>query len=471
MVFLQNVKKIHFVGIAGIGMSGLALICIKKGYVVSGSDLNNAGDIVDNLKAAGVIFYHGHCASNLNDIDLLVYSSAVNCDNVELLAAHDLSVAVIKRAQLLAELMGVYQNKIAIAGTHGKTTTTSIVGEVFKAAKLDPTLIVGGQVKSVGKQFCIGGNGYFIAEADESDKSFLYLNPDVVVITSLELDHLENYLHNFENLKNTFVEFANQVSENGLVIICADDPVLMQLRAHISRRCLTYGVNEQADYKIAQYSVKNLTAGFKVIDTYNNQIDISLNCPGMHNAMNALAAIVIAREYGVAWNYIQDALVLFSGVKRRFDCLGKINFFNQDNGVMVIDDYGHHPKAIESTLSTIRHIWPNKRIVLCFEPHRYSRMKVLFAEFLRTLSLADYLVLLPVFACGEQELPGYDSDSLKQQIKTPCKITSSADLKADLYSVIKPNDILLAQGAGSISRIIRKIFQAWLVEYTGDCVD
>ena len=451
-------------------MSGIALLLAQRGFVVSGSDLVESGDIIVGLRAAGVVLYSGHCANNIKGVDIVVMSSAIDCNNVELQAAGCAGIRVLKRAEVLAEIMQLYGQKIAVAGTHGKTTTTGIIANIFDSAGVEPTLVLGGQVKSSSKQVNIGANDYFITEADESDKSFLYLQPNIAVITSVDLDHMEIYSKSLHNLENAFIDFAHKVPKDGVVVIAADDVKLVELAVKIKRRCVTYGFTAGVDFQVIDYSFNKLQSSFKLRVPTGEEITLVVNCPGTHNIMNAVAATVVARQNNIDWQAIKLGLIGFSGVKRRFDYLGDVCLYQNSQPITVIDDYGHHPEAIKVTLVAARQIWPKRRVVLCFEPHKYSRLNFLLEGFIAELSKADLLILLPVYSCGEEILNQLDSNILRSKISTKSFYSSFDDLQQCLVNNLAPNDVLIAQGAGGISKAIRGIFNSWLVEHKGEVV-
>ena len=465
------VKRIHFVGIGGIGMSGIAMILAQRGFHVTGSDLSLEGEIIQRLQAQGILIHLGHDASQVIDKDVLVVSSAIPLHNVERQAAIEAGIPILKRAEMLAELMR-FQHGIAISGTHGKTTTTSMVATLFEQAALDPTVVVGGQIKCSKSQMRIGDSRYFVAEADESDASFLHLRPLLSVITSLDLDHMETYDASIEALKQAFVKFVHQLPFYGVAVLNIDDERLRQLKPQLNRTAITYGTHAQAQFQVQKIEQDGLRMRFNLKDPDGNIHAFVLSCPGHHNVSNAAAAIITARQCGVAWPKIQAAIANFKGVQRRFDVLGQFAINENKTGIIVVDDYGHHPKATEVTLSAARTAWPNRRIILCFEPHRYSRLNALFDDFAEQLTAADAVLLMPTYACGEAPIAGRDSAHLREAIlarfpnQSVQLIEDFSVLGSCLQQHLRCQDVLIAQGAGRISKALRALVSQWRVELT-----
>lgn len=453
--------KIHFIGIAGIGMSGIALLLKQRGAFISGSDLCLDNEIANNLSLAGIELFLGHNVVNIENksIDVVVVSSAISVDNIEIVTAKKLGIPVIKRAQALAELMR-FEQGITIAGTHGKTTTTSILASIFETAKLDPTVVVGGQIKSTASQVRVGSGEFFIAEADESDGSFLYLSPIVTVITSLDCDHMEKYNNSITKLDKVFLDFIDKLPFYGKAVINLDDVGLKRIAPNINRSQITYGFNQIADYYIKSVEFVGWKVNFIVVFA-GYEYSFTLNQPGKYNVQNAVAAIAVARQFGVDWDCIINGVAKFSGVKRRLDFLAEVNLFVNAEPVSVIDDYGHHPVAIKATLQALRKIWPLRRLVVCFEPHRYSRLHYLLQDFIKELSMADCVIMLPVYSCGELPIDAVDSCYVSQQLVVQSYYYSGDDLAGFLRSKLCPGDVLLAQGAGSISKKIQQVVDAW----------
>lgn len=450
-------KHIHFIAIGGSGMSGIAEVLLNQGHEVSGSDL------VDNvatkrLRQLGAKVYVDHKSEHINGADIVVVSSAIKTDNPELMTAKKNNIPVMCRAEMLAQLMRL-QKGVAIAGTHGKTTTTSLVASILVQDGFDPTFVIGGLLKSAGTNAKLGKSEYFVAEADESDGSFLYLHPEVAVVTNIDADHLTAYDNDFSHLKQTFVEFLQQLPFNGLAVLCIDDPVVNEIHSQISRPQLTYGFSEKADYQLLNYSQHGVKCCFD-IQGPDLRISIELNLPGRHNALNATAAVVVAVHMGVKPDAIQAALQRFAGVGRRFQMYGE---FNTKNGqVILIDDYGHHPREVSATLAAVRNAWPERRLVMVYQPHRYSRTKALFNDFVDVLQGSDVLVLLDVYPAGEQVINGADGQALYKAICDQGQMQSIFvekidDLPKVLKSVLQDGDILLTLGAGNIGSMASKL--------------
>ncbi|MGF7452834.1 UDP-N-acetylmuramate--L-alanine ligase [Pasteurella bettyae] len=462
---MRRVKQIHFIGIGGAGMSGIAEILLNEGYQISGSDISD-GLVTQRLVQAGAKIFIGHQAENVNGASVVVVSSAIHQDNPELVAAKENRIPVIQRAQMLAELMR-FRHGIAVAGTHGKTTTTAMISMVYAQAGLDPTFVNGGLVKSVGTNAHLGASRYLIAEADESDASFLHLQPMVSVVTNIEPDHMDTYHGSFEEMKQTYVNFLHNLPFYGLAVICADDPVLAELMPQIGRPVITYGFAENADYRIENYQQTGFQGQYTVITPSNERIDVLLNVPGKHNALNATAALAVAKEEGIRNEAILAALADFQGAGRRFDQLG---VFSRSCGkVMLVDDYGHHPTEVNVTIQAARQGWENKRIVMIFQPHRYTRTRDLFDDFVQVLSQVDALIMLDVYAAGETPIAGADSRSLCRSIRNlgkvdPILVTDTAQLPEIMEQILQDGDLVLAQGAGNVSKLSRQLVELWSTE-------
>ncbi|MCD9545556.1 UDP-N-acetylmuramate--L-alanine ligase [Photobacterium carnosum] len=455
---MRRVERIHFVGIGGAGMSGIAEVLVNEGYRISGSDITpNA--LTNRLTAKGVEIFFGHAAENVIGASVVVASTAINKQNPELLAATELRIPVVRRAEMLAELMR-YRHGIAIAGTHGKTTTTALTTQIYSEAGLDPTFVNGGLVKSAGTNARLGCSRYLIAEADESDASFLHLQPMVCVITNIEADHMDTYGGDFEVLKQTFIDFIHNLPFYGLAVMCIDDPVVRELLPRVGRPMLTYGFAEDADVRLVNYTQTGQQGHFTVLRNDKPALNITLNIPGKHNALNATAAIAVATEEGVSDNAIMRALVEFEGTGRRFDHLGE---FETGNGnVMLVDDYGHHPSEVDVTIQAARAGWPDKRLVMIFQPHRYSRTRDLYDDFANVLEQVDVLLVLDVYAAGETPIAGADSRSLCRTIRSRAKIdpifvSQAEHLPAILANIIQNDDLVLTQGAGDVGKIARQL--------------
>lgn len=455
---MRRVERIHFVGIGGAGMSGIAEVLINEGYCVSGSDIApNA--VTERLTEKGAELFFGHAASNVEGASVVVASTAISADNPELATARELRIPVVRRAEMLAELMR-YRHGIAIAGTHGKTTTTALTTQIYSEAGLDPTFVNGGLVKSAGTNARLGSSRYLIAEADESDASFLHLQPMVCVVTNIEADHMETYGGDFEVLKQTFVDFLHNLPFYGLAVMCIDDPVVRELLPRIGRQVITYGFSEDADVRLVNYRQKGQQGHFTILRSGKPALDIELNIPGQHNALNATAAVAVATEEGVEDDAIIRALAEFQGTGRRFDHLGE---FESGNGkVMLVDDYGHHPSEVDVTIKAARAGWQEKRLVMVFQPHRYSRTRDLYDDFANVLEQVDVLVMLDVYAAGEAPIAGADGRALCRTIRgrgkiDPIFVPKSEALPSALANIIQNDDLVLTQGAGDVGKIARQL--------------
>ncbi|WP_439241338.1 UDP-N-acetylmuramate--L-alanine ligase [Lonepinella sp. BR2474] len=459
---MRRVKQIHFVGIGGAGMGGIAEVLLNEGYAVTGSDIAESA-VTNRLVSLGAKIYFSHQAENVQDASVVVVSSAIKADNVEVAAAREKRIPVIQRAQMLAEIMR-FRHGIAIAGTHGKTTTTAMVSMIYTQAGLDPTFVNGGLVKSAGTNAYLGASRYLIAEADESDASFLHLQPMVSVVTNIEPDHMETYNGDFEEMKRTYVNFLHNLPFYGLSVMCADDAVLMELVPQVGRQVITYGFSESADYRIENYEQTGFQGHYDVITPTGERINVLLNVPGKHNALNATAALAVAKEEGINNEAILAALADFQGAGRRFDQLGE--FIRPNGKVMLVDDYGHHPTEVGVTIQAARSGWENKRVVMIFQPHRYSRTRDLFDDFVQVLSQVDVLVLLDVYAAGEQPIAGADSRSLARSIRNlgkvdPIFVADHSQLPEIMDQIIQDGDLILAQGAGNVSKLSRQLVELW----------
>lgn len=459
---MRRVNQIHFVGIGGAGMGGIAEVLLNEGYVVTGSDIAESA-VTNRLILLGAKIYFSHEAANVAEANVVVVSSAIRADNVEVAAAREKRIPVIQRAQMLAELMR-FRHGIAIAGTHGKTTTTAMISMIYTQAGLDPTFVNGGLVKSAGTNAYLGCSRYFIAEADESDASFLHLQPMVSVVTNIEPDHMETYHGDFEEMKKTYVNFLRNLPFYGLAVMCADDPVLCELMPKIGRQVITYGFSEEADYRIENYEQTGFQGHYTVVTPSGKRIDVLLNVPGRHNALNATAALAVAKEEGIGDDAILAALAEFQGAGRRFDQLGE--FIRPNGKVMLVDDYGHHPTEVGVTIQAARQGWGNKRVVMIFQPHRYSRTRDLFDDFVQVLSQVDTLILLDVYAAGEAPIQGADSRALARSIRNlgkvdPIFVADHAQLPEIMDQVLQDGDLILAQGAGNVSKLSRRLVELW----------
>lgn len=453
---MGHIKHVHFVGIGGVGMAGIAEVLLRQGYIVSGSDLSD-NSLTQWLRVMGAVIYRGHAASNIKDADVIVRSSAVEWDNAELEAARKARIPVVPRAEMLGELMR-FRYGIAIAGTHGKTTTTSLVTSILAEAGLDPTFVIGGRLNSVGSNARLGRGHYLVAEADESDASFLYLKPMISVVTNIDQDHMGTYENNFDRLKETFIDFIHRLPFYGLAVVCMDDPIVREILPQLSRPVLSYGMSPDADFKTSGYKQSGMRSRF-VVERPKGQtaLEITLNLPGRHNVLNALAAIAIASELKIQDRAIIDALENFAGIGRRFQVYGE---FALDKGgqVTLVDDYGHHPREIAATLQAARESWPDRRLVMVYQPHRYTRTRDLFNDFCSVLSLPDKLLLLDVYSAGEAFIQGADGVTLANEIKKrgqvdPIFVEKHHTLPSLFAQELKDGDVLLMQGAGNIGAL------------------
>lgn len=461
---MRRIKNIHFVGIGGAGMSGIAEVLKNQGYQVSGSDIKHSA-VTGRMINQGIEIKIGHQPGNVDNADVIVTSSAIAEDNPELLEAKVLNVPIVPRAEMLAELMR-FRHGIAVAGTHGKTTTTSLIASIFAEAGLDPTYVIGGRLNSANTNARLGESRYLIAEADESDASFLHLQPMVSVITNIDADHMSTYGGDFSKLVNTFNEFLHNLPFYGLVVACIDDPVVRELMEEIPRPALTYGLDESAMYRAVDIVQVASTTTFTVYGPDIDGLVINLNMPGKHNVLNSLAAIAVAWDEGISQQAIKIALENFQGVGRRFEMHG--DFSLPQGEVMFVDDYGHHPCEVEATISAIRAGWPERRLVMVYQPHRYSRTHDLYEDFVRVLSEVDVLLLMEVYAAGEKAIPGADSRNLCRSIRQrgkldPVYVESAEVLPQLLNSVLQEDDILLTQGAGNIGNIASSLAEGELV--------
>lgn len=446
-MFRGRVRSIHFVGIGGIGMSGIAEVLLAHGFEVSGSD-SRESDITKRLVSQGARIVVGHRADNLQQVDVVVFSSAIPRTNPELVEARERGVPVIPRAEMLAELMRL-KDGIAIAGSHGKTTTTSLVATVLRAANLDPTVIIGGKLNQLGTSAARGQGQLLVAEADESDGSFLHLTPTIAAITNIDAEHLDHYADH-DAVKEAFVSFANRVPFYGLVVACLDHPHVQSILPRIEKRIATYGLSAQADYRAQRPELNGLSTRFEVLRRGVPMGTFEVRMPGIHNVLNALAVIAVADEVGVEMPIVQEALRTFEGVQRRFTVLGDAK------GITVVDDYAHHPAEVMATLEAARRAY-NRRIVVAFQPHRYTRTHHLFEELTRAFNAADLVFLTDVYSAGEQPIAGADSARLVQAMRQHGHrdvhhVPERGDLVRALTGKLLPGDVVVTMGAGSITQ-------------------
>ncbi|MGB2079279.1 MAG: UDP-N-acetylmuramate--L-alanine ligase [Vibrio sp.] len=455
---MRRVKCIHFVGIGGAGMSGIAEVLLNEGYQISGSDMAR-NPVTQRLEQRGAHIFIGHAPSHVDTASVVVVSTAIAADNPELVAAKAKRIPVIRRAEMLAEIMR-FRHGIAVAGTHGKTTTTALVTQIYSEAGLDPTFVNGGLVKSVGTNARLGSSRYLIAEADESDASFLHLNPMVSIVTNIEADHMETYGGDFETLKQTFIEFLHNLPFYGQAIMCIDDPIVRELIPRVSRQVITYGFSDDADVRLTNYHQQGQQGRFTIQRPGRDDLDVCLNIPGRHNALNAAAAIAVATEDDIDDEAIVRALEQTQGTGRRFDHHGE--FETGKGKAMLVDDYGHHPSEVDVTIQAARSGWPDKRLVMIFQPHRYSRTRDLYDDFANVLEKVDVLIMLDVYSAGEAPIAGADSRSLCRTIRTrgklePIFVGDTQDLPAALSNVIEDGDLILTQGAGNVGKVAKTL--------------
>jgi len=448
----ERTKHVHFVGIGGAGMSGIAEVLLNLGFDVSGSDIKES-NMVMHLSSLGANVHIGHRAENLDNVDVVVVSTAIDEDNPEIQQAREQRIPIVRRAEMLAELMR-FRYGIAVAGTHGKTTTTSLVASVLAEGELDPTFVIGGKLNSANSNARLGDSRYLVAEADESDASFLHLQPMMAVVTNIDADHMSTYKGDFEELKKTFIEFLHHLPFYGLAVLCVDDPVVREVMENVHRPFATYGFSEEADYQATEIKHKGSVSSFTVSrPDQKNWLQVKLNLPGDHNIENALAAITIAHQLGVSDQAILNALEKFEGIARRFQIYGELSVNNGE--VLLIDDYGHHPKEIESVFKAVKDAYSDRRMVVVFQPHRYTRTCDLFEDFANVLSKADVLILSEVYPAGEMPIAGADGRSLTRAVRMrggnePVFIEDFSELSSILNNLLVDGDVLLTLGAGDI---------------------
>ncbi len=455
---MRRVKCIHFIGIGGAGMSGIAEVLLNEGYQITGSDIA-ANAVTERLSDKGATIYIGHEESNVDEASVVVVSTAINEQNPEIQSAREKRIPIVRRAEMLAELMR-FRHGIAVSGTHGKTTTTALVTQIYSEAGLDPTFVNGGLVKSAGTNARLGSSRVLIAEADESDASFLHLQPMATIVTNIEADHMDTYGGDFETLKQTFVDFLHNLPFYGQAIMCVDDPVVREIIPRISRQVITYGFSDDADIRIENYRQQGQQGKFTVVRKDRENLDITLNIPGRHNALNASAAIAVATEDDIQDDAILNALISTQGTGRRFDHLGE---FETGNGVaMLVDDYGHHPTEVDVTIKAARSGWADKRLVMIFQPHRYTRTRDLYDDFANVLEQVDVLIMLDVYSAGEKPIAGADGRSLCRTIRSrgkidPIFVSDTKTLPAVLANVLQDGDLVLTQGAGDVGKVAKHL--------------
>jgi UDP-N-acetylmuramate--alanine ligase len=456
---LGNIKRIHFVGVGGTGMSGIAEVLSNLGYVVSGSDIKGSS-VTERLAALGVNITIGHNRDNVTSVDVVVASTAIDRSNEEIDQAYLNRIPVIPRAEMLAELMR-FRFGIAVAGTHGKTTTTSLTASMLAEGGLDPTFVIGGRLNSSGSNAKLGLGNYLVAEADESDASFLYLQPMIAVVTNIDQDHMETYQNNYQRLKDTFIEFLHHLPFYGLAVMCLDDEGIREILPKISKPVVTYGVHEDADIRAVDISQNGMLTTYSVLRKGNYPtLRVTLNMPGWHNMLNSLAAIAVATKLAVSDDAIISSLAVFKGVGRRFQVNGDLAI---DGGkITLVDDYGHHPKEISATLEALHQAWPERRSVIIFQPHRYTRTRDLFEDFVQILSTVDVLILMDVYPAGETVITGADGRALSRAIRMraqvdPIFVDGWQELPTILAGIVKPEDVILTMGAGNVGQFATQL--------------
>jgi len=456
---LGKSRQVHFVGIGGAGMSGIAEVLLNLGFKVSGSDIKE-NVVINHLTSRGAKIFIGHDAKNINDVDVVVVSTAVSKTNPEVVEAKKNRIPVVPRAAMLAEIMR-FRYGIAVAGTHGKTTTTSLVASVLAEGGLDPTFVIGGKLISAGTNARLGESRYLVAEADESDASFLFLQPMMSIVTNIDADHMDTYDGDFEKLKQTFVEFLHHLPFYGLAVLCIDDEDVVSILPNILRPFKTYGFGENADYQATNVKHDGEICHFTVSTPGKaNWLNVTMNMSGDHNIQNAMAAIVVAHQLGVDDQSILNALISFSGISRRFQMYGSLDV--EGKNVLLVDDYGHHPTEVKSMLKTIRNSWPDRRMVVIFQPHRYTRTRDLFEDFANVLIEPDVLLLTEVYPAGEEKIAEADGRSLTRAVRIrgkndPVFVESLEDIPVMLTNLIEDGDVLLTLGAGDVGSLPAKL--------------
>ena len=456
---MRKIQRVHFVGIGGVGMCGIAEVLLNLNYKISGSDVKE-NVATKRLRKQGAEIFIGQAAKNIESAEVVVVSTAIAADNIEVIAAREKRIPIVRRAEMLAEIMR-FRYGIAIAGTHGKTTTTSLTASILIEAGIDPTYVIGGKLNSAATNAKLGEGKYFVAEADESDASFLLLQPMMAVVTNIDADHLETHGGDFEKYKQSFVEFLHHLPFYGQAIICLDDIENRQILDKVSRPIVTYGIETDADVKAENIHCNGMQCHYDLkLPGENNLINITLNLPGKHNVLNSLAAITVAHLLGVDTKSIQNALRTFDGIGRRMQQYGEIKTIK--GNVLLVDDYGHHPTEIKATLEAAKGAWSDKRIVVVFQPHRFTRTRDLFEDFSKVLSEADTLIITEIYAAGEEHIAGADGRALCAAIRArgrvnPVFVENLEDLNASIIDLIDDGDVLLTLGAGSIGAIAEKL--------------
>ena len=455
---MRKITRIFFVGIGGAGMGGIAEVLLNEGYDIAGSDIQT-GAMTERLTALGADIAIGHRAENVVDANVVVVSSAIDEANPEIQYAREKRIPIIRRAEMLAELMR-FRHGIAVAGTHGKTTTTSLIATIFAEAGRDPTFVIGGLLNSAGTNARLGSSRYLIAEADESDASFLHLQPMMSVVTNIEADHMETYGGDFSKMTDTYIEFLHNLPFYGQAVVCGDDQVIRSLLPQIGRSVITYGLDEDNDVYATDIHYSFGSAHFIVYRPDREPLPVKLNQTGKHNVLNALAAITVATEERIDDESVQAALTGFGGIGRRFEVLGQ--FDTSVGEVTLVDDYGHHPTEVAATIEAARNNWPDQRLVMIYQPHRYTRTRDLYEDFVEVLSQVDCLLLLDVYAASEQPIDGADSRSLARSIRArgqlePVYVSEHGELPGILANQLQDGDIVMTQGAGNVGQLARKL--------------
>ena len=458
---LGAVQRIHFVGIGGTGMSGIAEVLLNLGYAISGSDIKESAT-TERLTKLGISVTIGHQRENITQVDVVVVSSAIDRKNPEVDEAYQQRIPVIPRAEMLAELMR-FRFGIAVAGTHGKTTTTSLTASLLAEGGLDPTFVIGGRLNSAGTNAQLGSGNYLVAEADESDASFLYLQPMIAIVTNIDHDHMETYENSYSRLKETFVEFLHHLPFYGLAVLCLDDEGVREILPSLSKPMVTYGVHEDADFRATNIRQEGMHTHFTVHRRGDYApLGVTLNMPGWHNMLNALAAIAVATKLAVDDAAIQRSLNAFKGVGRRFQIQGDLPVHN--GIVTLIDDYGHHPREVAATLEALKQAYPSRRSIIIFQPHRYTRTRDLFEDFVQVLAGVDVLILMDIYPAGESVITGADGRSLSRAIRLrgqvdPIFVEHWEDLPKLLVGIVHENDVILTMGAGNVGQFSTQLPQ------------
>ena len=455
---MRRIKRIHLIGIGGSGMSGIAEVLLNLGYEVQGSDLKGSA-VTERLSRMGATIFIGHQAENLGVSDVVVVSSAVGRANPEVASALAKHIPVVERAEMLGELMR-FRYSIAVAGTHGKTTTTSLVASVLAEAGLDPTFVIGGRLKSADSNARLGAGRYLVAEADESDASFMHLQPMIAIVTNIDNDHLATHEGDFSRLKQSFVEFLHNLPFYGLAVLCADDEHVRSIQETVARPFVTYGFGEDADVRAVNIERLGLQSRYQALRDGRAPLSVTINLPGRHNVLNSLAAVAVATELDIADEAIQRALLHFQGIDRRIQQLGEIHWAG--GRALIVDDYGHHPTEVSATLEAVRQGWPQRRLVLVFQPHRFSRTRDLLDDFGRTLSECDVLLVTEVYAAGEQPIAGADGRAICRAVRSrglvePVFVEHVDELAAALRAVLHDGDVVLTMGAGNLGAVAQDL--------------